>query len=408
MLKSELLRVGQFTNVYKPVINGVVTSVATFRESLIEQGHSVFLFAPDGGAYEDEEACVFRYPSLGLPMQVYPLAVPLSPAIDWLIPRLKLHVLHANHPFLLGQVAAWKSQKQNIPLVFTYHTRYREYSHYVPALPKSMVQDFIDAWVGDYLEKCHAGIVPSAGIGRLLKARYGLDDGVFPIPTGIQLARWQTASDERPFEACGNDRILISAGRLEEEKNWACLVEAFARLVSQESAAQLFILGEGSQRDELGRLATQLGVGERVHLPGHVNLPAWFQSADLFCFASITETQGLVTLEAMATGLPVVAVRATGTDDVVFDGENGFLTENDPEALCQAMLKILKDGELRARMSERSRQKASEHDADRAALRLVEVYRDAMERQREGRRLQPVQAHVTFEERIRKLLSPAP
>jgi glycosyltransferase involved in cell wall biosynthesis len=336
--------------------------------------------------------------------------VPISPAIDWMLPHLKLHILHANHPFLLGQVAASKSQKHNIPLVFTFHTRYRDYTHYVPALPTSMVQDFIDAWIGDYLQKCHAVVVPSASIGRMLKADYGLQNGVFTIPTGIDVHRWQQPQTLNPFDEYPDDKILISAGRLEEEKNWECLVGAFSRVVAQETAVRLVILGEGSQHLALEELARKLGVGDRLHLPGQVagdRLPAYFQAADLFCFASVTETQGLVTLEAMASGLPVVAVRASGTDDVVLNGTTGLLTDNDPEALCQAILTLLRNDDLRAKMALASRQKASEQDARGCAVRLVEVYREAMIRQQAGQRLEPVQTHISFEERLRKLLSPS-
>lgn len=401
---STKLRIAQFTNVYRPVVNGVVTSVSTFRDAMVEMGHQVFLFAPEARDYIDEEPLVFRYPSLDIPAQNYPLTIPLSSNIDWLIPHLKLDVLHANHPFLLGQVAARKSRKQNIPLVFTYHTRYREYSHYVPALPTAMVSEFIGAYVGRYLAKCHIVVVPSTSIRDLLAEKYNLTDGVHVIPTGLDLAKWQQKPSVDHRASLGTGPVLVSAGRLAPEKNFECLLRAFAKVAGSPS---LVILGEGAHRQALENLARELGVSERLNLVGSVSpgeVLAYFKASDLFVTASVTETQGLVTLEAMASGLPVAAVRASGTSDVVIDEESGLLTDNDPNALADAISRMLGAPNLLKRMAARSLEITKNFDTRICAERMLTVYGEAIERNIAGQRLQPEQPHLTLEERWRGFL----
>ena len=408
----EGLRIAHFTNVYRPAVNGVVTSVATFRDSLTALGHSVFLFAPEHRGYEDLEPLVFRYPALHA--HGYPLAIPISPPIDWLLPHLKLDVLHANHPFLLGRVAATKSRRLGIPLVFTYHTRYREYSHYVPALPTSLVEEFLDGWVGRYLAHCHMVVVPTPTIAASLKEKYGLEDGVRVVPTGLHLEKWRQPAQGDLCAQLGwspQDPVLVSAGRLAEEKNWECLLAAFAHVLREVPTARLAILGEGNDRQALEALARQLGVDGRVHLPGLVSpqqVHAYFKAARLFCFASVTETQGLVTLEAMASGLPVAAVEASGTTDAVTHGQTGLLTPNDPEALAHAVLRLVQDEQLRLSLAERAVEAAGDYDAGRCAVRMVEVYGEATQRQRRGSHLDPVQSPVSFEDRWRRFLGLRP
>ena len=120
------MHIAHFTNTYHPVTSGVVRSVSSFRQALSDLGHNVFIFAQTDREYKDKEPFVFRYPALQLPLQEYPLTIPVSNFVDTLLPSLKLDVIHAHHPALLGQVAARKAEALNVPLVFTHHTRYRE------------------------------------------------------------------------------------------------------------------------------------------------------------------------------------------------------------------------------------------------------------------------------------------
>ncbi len=384
------MHIAHFTNTYHPVTSGVVRSVSSFRRALTALGHNVFIFAQTDRAYEDKEPFVFRYPALQLPLQEYPLTIPVSNFVDTLLPSLKLDVIHAHHPALLGQVAAKKANALDIPLVFTHHTRYREYSHYAFALPQGLAKQVIERWIGDYMSHCQHVIVPSQSIKEILTETYGVTQGISVLPTGIEVAQYQQAEAGDIRQQRGwaeDDVVLISVGRLAKEKNFATLITAVAPVIRKNRPVRLVILGEGEERAGLEALAAELGVAERVNLLGTIpfdEVPNYLKAADIFCFASITETQGLVTLEAMATGLPVVAVDATGTRDAVADGVEGLLTPNEAEALTAALTKMVEDETMRQKMAETAVHKANEFDIQKLAKRLVQVYEEAIEARKAG------------------------
>ena len=326
------MHIAHFSNYYLPVINGVVRSISGFRKSLIDLGHTVFVFAQGAPDYEDQEAFIFRYPMIKLPLQVeVPTAIPISPFVDRLLPPLKLDVIHTHHPFLLGQVAAEKSKELDVPLVFTFHTRYRDYTHYFP-IPQEIVQDFvktaIHTWLADFIQRCNHVVVPSESMREVLVAEYGIENKLTAIPTGIDLHPYLGVDRDAMRSELGweSDFVLISAGRLVPEKNWKTLVQAAGKAYQEIPNLRLVILGDGPGKKDLRKLADQLGLGTRLELPGSVpfdRIPGYLKAADLFGFASITETQGLVTMEGLAAGLPAVAVNATGTKDVIQVGTDG-------------------------------------------------------------------------------------
>jgi 1,2-diacylglycerol 3-alpha-glucosyltransferase len=377
-------RVGMFTNVYLPTTNGVVVSVETFRRALTELGHHVYIFGPDSGNIEDRAPYIFRYPALELPLQKYPLTLPVSPYIDHVIRNLKPQVLHANHPALLGRVAERKSAELDRPLVFTYHTRYADYSHYADPLPQENVKEFIDHWLASFMTACHHVVVPSESIKKMLMEQYGeaIDSHLSVVPTGVETAKFSRYDHQEARRQLGwpaEQKILVTIGRLAREKGFDMLLRAFARLQGEEH--RLVIIGSGDERKPLEVLAEELGVAERVLFPGLIpfdEVPIYLAAADLFVFASVTETQGLVTLEAMASGLPVAAVDASGTRDAV-SPECSVLTETNEKALAQGIEQMLErasghQGEIR----EAARRRAREFDVLVQGKAMVEVYRKAI------------------------------
>ncbi|RMG96042.1 MAG: glycosyltransferase family 4 protein [Chloroflexi bacterium] len=385
--------IAHFTNTYLPFINGVSRSVENFRRGLTELGHNVFIFAPDADAYEDTVPFVFRYPAIELPLQKYPLTIPVSTFIDKLLPALKLDVLHAHHPALLGQVAAKKAQELDVPLVFTHHTRYRDYSHYVAALPQNLVKDVIDRWVVDYMTKCQHVVVPSESIRAMLIDRYGITERVSVVPTGVDVARFHEANGRFLRQKYGwqEDIVLISAGRLAAEKNWPTLLEAFRLLLPDYPQCRLVILGDGPERKNLENLCRNLGIEKRVVWMGQVpfeEMPVFLKAANIFCFASVTETQGMVTLEAMAAGLPVVAVRASGTADFITDGQEGFLTPNDSSALAEALKVLLTDNGRCQQFGQAAYAKAQQFTIYNQAQKMETVYQQAIADKKAGYTIQ--------------------
>ena len=382
------MHIAHFTNTYHPVISGVVRSVSAFRKALTGMGHNVFVFAQDTGNHTDKEPFIFRYPTLKLPLlNDFPATIPISLFVDRLLPSLKLDVIHTHHPFLLGQAAATKAAEFNLPLVFTFHTRYREYTHYFP-FSQEMVQDFVKDAVenrlGEFMQKCQHVVVPSESIRTILVDDYGMDERVSVIPTGIDLRPYENVSGRsiREQRGWGSDKVLISVGRLAPEKNWRTLLAAGGKVMQTRKNLRIVIIGDGPGRKTLRKFTAEQGIADRVEFIGKLpfeEIPRYLKATDLFGFASVTETQGLVTMEALAAGLPVVAVDATGTRDAVEHGKEGLLTKNDSTALAAAIHKVLDEEALLQSFKNAAIEKAKSFDIIYQAKRLMGVYQQAIE-----------------------------
>ena len=386
------MHIAFFTNYYHPVVNGVVRSVASFRENLMKQGHNVFIFAQSDSTYNDTEPFIFRYPSLPLPLGDISAAIPVSPFVDQLLPALKLDVIHTHHPILLGQTAARKAAELDLPLVFTFHTQYWEYTHYIP-FPQEMIQEFLKSavhrWLMEFMQRCQHIIVPSESLKDILVRDYGLHERYSVIPTGTDLEPYLRADGKalRNEKGWKDETILISVGRLASEKNWDTLLRAFAKAQAEHTNVRLVLIGDGNARQSLEALAAELGITDRVTFTGSLpfeEVPRYLKAADAFAFASVTETQGLVTIEAMAAGLPVVAVDGPGTRDIVEHGKQGFLVENDPDALAKGLTKLLSDPQRIKRFSNNALKKAKAFDVNQLGQQMITVYEQAIQDKRDN------------------------
>jgi glycosyltransferase involved in cell wall biosynthesis len=380
------MHIAHFTNTYHPVINGVVRSVSGFRKALSDLGHNVFVFAQQQSDYDDEEPFIFRYPSVPLPAAVeIPAVIPLSPFMDRLMPSLKLDVIHTHHPVLLGQAAANKARELDLPLVFTFHTQYREYTHYVP-FSQDLVQDFlkeaVNTWLRDFMRQCHHIVIPSESMRTILVDEYGLVGPYTVIPTGIELEPFEKADGKtlRPQLGWENDRVMISVGRLAKEKNWTLLLEAASFALEKHPDLRLVLLGDGPDRQDLEVFAAELGIAGRVDFMGSVpfdEVPAYLKAADFFGFASTTETQGLVTMEALAAGLPVIAVEASGTRDIIQNEQQGLLVDEDTQALANGMNRLLSDEDRFQRFRQAAQARIDVFSMTTLAGHLTDVYEQA-------------------------------
>lgn len=382
------MHIAFFSNFYLPVVNGVTRSVESFREELTKMDHNVFVFAQADSEYKDRVPFVFRYPSLTLPVYVeVPAIIPVSPFIDQLLPALKLDVIHTHHPFILGRTAARKAEELDLPLVFTFHTQYQEYTHYVP-IPQDAFQDFlkgtIQNWIRDFMGMCQHVVIPSESMKELIIKDYGLRDRYTVIPTGIDLEPYRHADgkDLRAREGWQDEKVLVSMGRLALEKNWPVLIDSMKKVYQQHPDMRLVIIGNGPEKSSLQDQAKELGIADRITFTGEVpfeEVPSYLKAADLFVFASVTETQGLVTMEAMAAGLPIVAVNGSGTRDIVEDGKQGFLVPNDPEALGEAINRLLDAPDKRKKFQRNALKRAKMFDMRNCARQLIKVYEQAIE-----------------------------
>jgi 1,2-diacylglycerol 3-alpha-glucosyltransferase len=382
------VRIALFTNNYLPFCGGVTISVETLRAGLEARGHEAWVFAPRLSADADDNEKVVRYPSV--PAATYPdfaLAVPWSPAVVRRVRALDFDVFHAHHPFLLGPAARRLARRAGRPLVFTYHTRYEKYAHYVPLTPR-LVEVAALRLSGRFAATADAVIAPSAVVRDELRERgVPAPVAVAVVPTGVDLARFhpgRRADARRALGLGAGDAVVLYVGRLDREKSVERLLLAFERVAHTVRAARLVLVGRGTQAERLRTLAAALGVGTRVTFAGlcpHAALPRYYQAADLFFFASETETQGLVLAEAAACGLPAVAVNAPGCAEVVRDGETGILTKAEVPALAEAAIGLLLDADRRRQLATRARMVAErDFGVELQIDRTLAVYAEARAR----------------------------
>lgn len=378
------MRIGIFTDSYLPYTSGVVRSIQTFTEDLTTLGHEVYIFAP---SYRncDKESKVFRFASIPSPTNPdFTLAVPFSLKLRPTIKRLKLDLIHVHSPFLLGRVGARYARKLGVPLVFTYHTLYDKYVHYVP-FAKTFTRELAQKISRDFCNLCDLVIVPTGIVGDYLHD-IGVLTPVRRVPTGIKILEYQKGDRkwlQNHFKIKPEEKVLLFVGRLGKEKNISFLLESFKLLREREEieSTVLVLVGGGPEEEELRNKAVELGIEKKVVFTGTLDpkdVINCYASSSLFVFPSITETQGIVIAEAKAAGLPVVAVNAYGVSEMVEDGVDGYLTEIDQKQFTGKVYQLLKDENLREEMSRRARLNAEKLSSSNCTAMLIDCYLSLM------------------------------
>ena len=380
------MRIVMFTNNYKPVVGGIVVSIDLFRRGLIDAGHEVHIVTPQYQDYEDEEPYVYRVPALDLPGGLSgSLALPLKAFISTTIEGIQPMVIHSHQPYVMGDVAANIAEDMNIPLIWTFHTRYdKNVKEYFPVAPE-LATTVINGIIERYMERCAHVIAPTQSIRDFIHRQYDPQAPVSVVPTPIDLSAYTALEPQRIRARLGPDdaKVLMYVGRLAIEKNLDFLVRAFARIVAECPPARLVFVGAGIAEDELRQMARELGLEKLVVFTGavpHDEVPNYTAAADLFVFASLTDTQGLVLMEAMAAGTPVVAVEAPGPVDVLSQG-GGILVPHNEDAFVNAVCGLLNNADRLRETGEEARRAMQGYAIPETTQRLLAVYEAGMERQ---------------------------
>lgn len=369
-----------FTNNYRPFVGGVPIAIENMAKALRRRGHHVHIFAPDYGKSVHGETDVFRTWSIkNFNDSSFVFPVPLALDTYLTFNDVRADVVHVHHPFLLGMTGLHAARAEKLPVVFTYHTQYEQYAHYLP-WDSSMVKELAVGVATRFANSCDGVIAPSSDIARQLEER-GVDVPVRVIPTGVDLRRFRSGDRSwlrSHLNLPEGQQVMLFVSRLAKEKNVGHLVESFARVAERKGDVHLVLVGQGDEVDNLKKMARAHDLEKRVHFTGTLSgtdLISAYKSADLFVFASTTETQGMVVLEAMAGGCPVVAVDASGVRDVVVNGENGYLVPvNEPDAFAEASLKVLSDDLLQTRFRENALERARQLSLARTSRQVEELY----------------------------------
>ncbi|MCF8010078.1 MAG: glycosyltransferase [Clostridiales bacterium] len=380
------LRIGIFTDSYKPYTSGVVRSIDTFRHELYKLEQEIFIFAPNYPDCEQERG-VFRYASVPAPTNPdYTIAIPFSLKLNKLINNLNLDIIHTHSPFILGRVGLQQAKKLNIPLVFTFHTLYEEYVHYVP-FARSITKNVTQRICSYFCNQCNLIITPTKIIGEHIKNQ-GVKSPVINIPTGIQIDEYASGNKtwlQKNYNIEYDKKILLCVGRLGKEKNIEWLIEAISLVEKNFPNIHLVLVGGGPEKEHLLKKAAELGIKEKISFTGVLpkeKVINCYNSADLFVFTSLTETQGLVIGEAKAAGLPVIAVNAYGVSEMVENNQDGFLTNLSQEEFSNATLLLLQNNNLRMQMSSKAKLNAEKISSRNCAKKLLYYYTDLVQNNR--------------------------
>jgi glycosyltransferase involved in cell wall biosynthesis len=371
------------------VQNGVTTSVLTLVDGLRTHGHRVCVFAPAHQDQHEHELNVLRFPSFVSAFnKEYPVAFPFLPrlALATHFNRLKLNVVHTHTPFVLGLTGANMAISRSVPLVSTFHTLYTQYAHYMPLVPDTVTQNVLEHYLPWYYNRCTTIICPSEIAADALRG-LGVERPIQIIPTGVPLpppdritAAARQATRAR-LSIAPEAPLLLYAGRLAREKNIGLLLHAFGLVRARLPEARLLLVGGGPAAEELRAEAEALQPDGSITFLGPTprrDIDVLYAAADVFCFPSPSETQGLVIGEARAAGVPCVVVDAGGAPETVVDGVDGFrVPPGETDAFAMRVLQLLTDTGLREEMRANALRNARKFTPEAMVCRVLAVYADA-------------------------------
>ncbi|MFY9233568.1 MAG: glycosyltransferase family 4 protein [Fimbriimonadaceae bacterium] len=376
------LRIAIFSDSCLPILNGVSVSIDALVQELRNRGHSVHIFTTSFPGHQDTDPNTYRFWALHTPWTgAYPMSLP--PFIGTLrkFRRHEFDIIHTHTPFTVGFCGLRWAESHGIPIVSTYHTLYDRYAHYIPYFPRRYIRFKIAKHTNFYYSRVNHVIVPSVAAFRWLR-RHSVETPISVIPTGAPRRQLADRGEMRQMLGIPPDqRVMLYVGRIAREKNLSSLFEMAAIVCRADPSVRLWLVGDGPYRAACAEMARKLGIGDRVRFVGFVpraEVDHYYAAADLFVFSSITETQGLVIQEAMAYGLPAVAVAGGGASASVRDGETGFVVKNDSLQFADAVLRVLGDEELYARLSEAASRAVREHGTAEMCEQVLDVYRQVL------------------------------
>ena len=382
------MRICHFTNTFLPHVGGVARAVQTLLEDQRRAGHRVLVVAPEfdeGPASAAIERSVARIPAFThFNDSDFSVRIPFAAALSERLSAFHADILHAHHPFLLGDTALREAANRQVPVIFTHHTLYERYTHYLP-VESTAVGDFAAEVATRFANRCAAVVAPSESVRDLIVSR-GVTVPVHVIPTGIDTRRLASGQGERARLRLGLPSgvpVVGHLGRLAAEKNLPYLAEAMGLALQRVPAARALVIGDGPARADMEKTFSALGVSGRVVFAGQLTGARLLDACaamDLFAFASTSETQGLVLAEAMAAGTPVVALDASGVREVVYDGENGRLLPAEAATgdFAGALAGLLDEPAARASQAAAAHATAAKLDRARTSARLLALYEETV------------------------------
>ncbi len=377
------MRVLMVSDVYFPRVNGVSTSIQTFRRDLAAHGCETWLVAPAYPAGWQDDERVLRQPSRYLAFDPEDrMMKPRATLAACLALVGRVDVLHIQTPFIAHWIGIKAARRLNVPTLETYHTFFEEYlHHYMPLLPAAAARAFARTISRRQCNAVDAVVAPSRQLADVLVG-YGVTRPIHTIPTGLRLDEFE-GGDARAFRAqhgiAAGRPVMLLVGRVAHEKNIGFLLDVLAEVRRSVPSVLFVIAGEGPALAGLRRTAAAAGLQDNVLFVGYLDrrgaLLDCYRAADVFVFASRTETQGLVLLESLALGLPVVSTAVLGTKEVLRDAGGALVVAEDVKEFAAAVVSVLTRPELRASLASAGRAFVAQRwSSSEMAKRLAELY----------------------------------
>lgn len=389
------MRICMFTNTYLPHVGGVARSVETFAEEYRQRKNRVLVVAPTfaekDGKPTPKERGVERLPAIqNFNGSDFSVRLPMMGGFTDVMNRFKAQVVHAHHPFLLGDTALRYASALQAPVVFTHHTMYEQYTHYVP-FDSATLKQFVIELSTNFSNLCDAVIAPSQSIATLIQQR-GVTVPIEVIPTGVDVEAF-AGGDGRAFRKAQrlSPRAFVvgHVGRLAPEKNLEFMTRAIAQFLRRAPNAYFVVIGGGPSEEAIRSVMAKEQLTERLIMPGKrtgQDLYDAYRAMNVFAFSSFSETQGMVVAEAMAAGVPVVALDAPGVREVVNE-QNGFLLPADANEKTYAdrLAQLYSQAPLRRRLATGAKRTAKLFARERCAGKALELYEHLQKQKRRER-----------------------
>lgn len=399
------MRIAMMTNNYKPFVGGVPISIERLVNSLEKKGHEVFIFAPQYKQHENigKEQNVIRYKSSKVEVGGFIIPNIIDKNIYKQFKQLNIDVIHTHHPILMGNTALHLGKKYNIPVIFTYHTRYEEYVcdfKFVEIMGNIRFHNLgikiidtlkykaIPHYIKHFTDKCSVVVAPTDLIKENLLSN-GVDTSIEVIPTGLTDKNF-FIDDKKVSEINkkyrGNKKYLFcTVARLSQEKNIPFLINSIKGLKEKSgNCFSLIIIGDGVIKIKLQQMVNVMNLKENIIFLGDIpneELSHYYKASDLFLFSSKSETQGMVLTEAMAQSTPVVAIKASGVVDVVKNGYNGFMCEDNINSFNERILDILDNNEIFQKLKCGAYLTSLSYNSSKIASRFELCYEKALKKE---------------------------
>lgn len=358
-----MLRIGQFTDTFLPVVDGVGRVALAYADTLCHMGHQVTVVSPmyDTGYRGGYPFELVDFQAMSLPgMKQYKQGeAPMDPHYRKRMRMIPLDIVHAHSPFTSGSEALRLASLRKLPLVGTFHSKY--YDDFLKATKSEKLARVGVKFVVDFYERCDEVWAVGQATADVLH-EYGYEGDIQVMPNGVMIrqADADAVADAERRWGLGRDSMILFVGQMNWKKNILTVLEACAQLHAQGTRFQLVLAGQGPDLKEIEQKIHDLGLADCTHLAGHITdsrlLDGLYARASLFAFPSLYDNAPMVVREAAVMGTPSVLVRGSSAAEIIQNGENGYLCENDPADLARVMRQVLADPEAARKIGENAKE----------------------------------------------------